>query len=137
MRLDELILPARVEPALGNLKLHTAEVGTRYVLVDHVNFPRTRLYMMIRAVKNLVSGKKQLEDHVHDVDHVMTFIGDNEDLTGLEVEIHFQDEVRLVQSPFSVYIPAGLEHGYRFARGSGKYINVVMANGGDYNAVTR
>lgn len=137
LRYNNLILPARSEAAAGRLKLHHAEIGARYVLVDKDNFPKTRIYSMVRTVKGLTSAKKHLEDHIHDVDSVMTFIGDDDDLSGLQIEVHLDDEIQVVESPFSVYVPGGLRHGYKFVKGSGKYVNLVLTEGGDYNAVTR
>jgi hypothetical protein len=137
LKIEKLILPARAEAAEGRLRGHIAEVGKRYVLVDDENFPQGRVYMMVRIVRPLRAAKKHLEDHVHEVDSVMTFIGDKEDLTGLDVEIHLENKKKVVHSPVSVYVPSGVKHGLLFLNGSGKYINVVLTVGGNYNAVTR
>jgi 2-isopropylmalate synthase len=136
LKTEKYILPARAENAKGKLVGHTAEIGKRYVLVNNENFQRSGLYMMIRSVRGLKSARKHLKDHTHDVDSVMAFIGDRKDLTGLTVEVHLDNQKRIVNSPVSVYVPGGLRHGLRFLRGSGKYINVVLVAGGDYNSVT-
>ena len=42
------------------------------------------------------------------------------------------EEIFPLESPASVFIPAGVPHGYRVVGGAGTYLNHVLA--GDYNS---
>ena len=134
--IDSYILPATSEAAAGKLEKHFKEIGTRYVFVDNRNYPETQMYVIARAVKNIEKGEEHIKPHTHRVDNLMSFIGDNDDLTGLTVEVLVGEERRVLKSPVSAYIPSGIKHNYRFVKGSGKYINIVLVPGGDYNSVT-
>jgi 2-isopropylmalate synthase len=68
---------------------------------------------------------------VHNCDSVFLFLGSDEDYRGLEVEVLLGGQLRRLQSPASVFIPAGVEHSYRYLGGSGTYINFVHK--GDYH----
>jgi 2-isopropylmalate synthase len=64
------------------------------------------------------------------------FLGDEPGLKGLGAEVLVGNKKYVVNSPASIYVHAGVSHTYRFVEGSGKYVNVVLAQGGNYNAVT-
>lgn len=115
------------------LKKHRAGVGVRYVFADHNNNPNGNIYAIVRTVENVERPDPHVDKHAHDVDSLFMFLGDNKDLTGLRAEVVLGDETHVVDSPTSVYVPSGVEHTYRFVKGSGKYINIVLAPGGRYN----
>ncbi len=118
------------------LKKHHEEVGERFVFVDHNNNPGANMYVIVREVKNVRNPPMRIDLHKHSVDNVMMFLGDKPGLKGLVAEVSIGDRKHIVDSPASIYVPAGISHTYRFVEGSGKYVNVVLAPGGDYNAVT-
>ena len=120
----------------GELKKHHEEVGERFVFVDQRSNPNARMYVIVREVKNVKNPRMRLEIHKHSVDNLMMFVGDEPGLKGLSAEVSVGDKRFLVHSPASVYVRAGVSHTYRFVEGSGKYVNVVLAPGGDYNAIT-
>ena len=120
----------------SELKKHYEEVGERFVFVDHKNNPDAGMYVIVREVKNVKNPRMRLDVHRHSVDNVMMFLGDDPGLKGLSAEVSIGDKKHIVNSPASVYVPAGVNHTYRFVEGSGKYVNVVLAPGGNYNAVT-
>ncbi|QIC06031.1 hypothetical protein GOP56_10655 [Brevibacillus sp. 7WMA2] len=43
-----------------------------------------------------------------------------------------EGEIQQVRSPASIFIPAGLQHTYKYVSGSGTYTNIVLAP--EYNA---
>jgi 2-isopropylmalate synthase len=133
---QDLIL--RVEARSSEeLKKHRKGPGTRYVFSDSKNNPKGKLYSIVRRVKDVNHPEPHIDIHTHTVDSMFMFLGDEGDLTGLEVKVILGDEEYKLQSPASVYIPAGVPHGYEFLKGSGKYINLVLAEGGDYNKFIR
>lgn len=132
----KLILKARKEDASTALKKHIREIGERHVFVDNVNFPQGKMYVMTRAVRDIRSPGEHIEPHKHNVDSLMMFVGDDDDLKGLTVEVQLGGDWFNLDSPGSVYVPAGREHNIRFVQGSGKYINIVLVQGGNYNSVT-
>ncbi|XOS92299.1 hypothetical protein ACLMAB_29355 [Brevibacillus laterosporus] len=46
--------------------------------------------------------------------------------------MEIEGEVQQVMSPASIFIPAGLQHTYKYLSGSGTYTNIVLAP--EYNA---
>ena len=135
-RQRRLILEVVERPAVGELKKHVKEVGRRFVLVDNKNTERPKLYAVTRVVKNIKERVAVTEPRSHSIDSVMIFLGDRDDLSGLKARVQLEDEVYQIVSPSSVYVPAGLKHNYAFEGGSGKYIKIVLAPDGNYNAIT-
>ena len=122
--------------AAGELKKHNKELGRRFVFVDNKNYPEGKLYTITRAVVDVKSPYEPAGDRAHTVDAVMIFMGFDERLEGLRAEVTLNGETFAVDSPASVYVPAGVNHSYKILRGSGTYTKIVLAPGGDYNAVT-
>ncbi|MCD6101147.1 MAG: hypothetical protein J7K33_11275 [Candidatus Marinimicrobia bacterium] len=119
-----------------NLKVHSEirEVGQRYVFSDSLNNPSGKIYTIVRRITNLSSPSEFfIQPHAHNDDSLWLLIGQNEDLTGLEVEVKIEDKTFNVKSPASIYLPAGVKHTYRPVHGSGLYVNIVLTKGGDYN----
>ena len=130
------VLFVESRPATKELKKHTSELGERFVFVDGKNRPDARLYVVARVLKNVKSPYEPALPRKHTVDAVMLFLGSGKDLKGLKAEVNLGSEGHSVLSPSAVYIPAGTEHTYRVLRGSGIYLKIVLAKGGDYNSVT-
>lgn len=117
----------------SELVKHKEGPGRRYVFSDQNNNPDGQVYTIVRVVENVDNPEQHFEDHAHDVDSLWLFEGDQNDLTGLKVEIKLDNQKFILDSPASVYIPAGLAHNYRFISGSGRYTNIVLVKGGNYN----
>ncbi len=132
MKYSNLILPVKTRSATELIK-HRHGVGERYVFADHNNNPTGNIYAIIRTVENVDKPDPHVDKHAHDVDSLWMFLGDNKDLTGLQVFVILGDEKHTLDSPASIYVPAGVQHTYGFVKGSGKYINIVLAPGGKYN----
>ena len=133
---DVRVLKVESRPAIGELKKHIAEKGKRYVFVDKDNFAKAKMYVIARVVSNIAKPYQSAGLRKHSVDAVMLFLGRSEGLRGLTVEAEIDGKVHRLKSPAGVYVPAGTMHTYRIMKGSGTYIKVVLAPGGDYNAVT-
>ncbi len=136
MKYANLILPVKTRSATELVK-HRHGVGERYVFSDHNNNPNGNIYTIIRTIENVERPDPHVDRHTHDVDSLWMFIGDNKDLTGLRASVSLGNEIYEVDSPASIYVPAGLDHTYGFVKGSGKYINIVLAPGGKYNEVSK
>ena len=74
-----------------------------------------------------VVPEKHVDSHTHHCDSAFVFWGDQPDGTGLVCSVELEDKKMLVNSPASVFIPAGLEHTYEYVSGAGTYINIVLA----------
>jgi 2-isopropylmalate synthase len=122
--------------AAGELKKHTEELGRRFVFVDNKNFAESKLYAITRAVVDVKTPYEPAGVRAHTVDAIMIFMGFGDRLEGLKAEVTLSSEVFVVDSPASIYVPAGTNHSYKILRGSGTYTKIVLAPGGDYNAVT-
>src|SRR3990167_1147315 len=130
--LDKLILKIEARSS-AELKKHTEGPGTRYVFADHKNNQQGNIYSIVRIVKDVDNPRTHIEMHSHNCDSLWEFLGDNDDLTGLRVEVTLEHKKYVLDSPVSVYIPKQVNHTYRFINGSGKYINTVLAKDGKYN----
>lgn len=115
------------------LRHHRAGPGSRYVLVDDRFVPGAGQYCIARRIPRLDDyGPGHIDTHVHHCDSLFIFLGDEPDYTGLRAEVTLDGEVIAVESPATVFIPAGIPHGYRVVSGAGTYLNHVLA--GDYNS---
>jgi 2-isopropylmalate synthase len=131
-RLEALVTKPLAIPAT-ELRYHREGPGTRYVMVDERVVPDARQYCIVRHIPTLtepVAG--HVDEHRHSCDSLFLFVGENDDLTGLEVEVRLGSRVFPVVSPASVFIPASVSHSYRVVSGGGYFVNHVLA--GEYNA---
>ena len=130
--MKKLILDVEARSALELIK-HKHGPGTRYVFSDHNNNPGGNIYTIVRLVENVDNPELHIEPHSHEYESLFIFKGNNPDMTGLEAEVLLGDKWYPVKSPKSVRIPSGLNHNYRFVKGSGEYWNIVLTPGANYN----
>ena len=134
--MEDLILNVVARSAEELIK-HKKGPGTRYVFSDHKNNPEGNIYVIMRKVEQVDNPKVHIEPHAHDYESLFVFKGDNPDMTGLEVEVLLGDTWHKIQSPKAVRIPPGVNHNYRFIRGSGEYWNILLTPGAEYNRTVR
>lgn len=134
--MKELILNT-VPRSAEELIKHKKGPGTRYVFSDHKNNPEGNIYVIMRKVEGVDHPELHIEPHTHEYESLFIFKGDNPDMTGLEVEVLLGDAWYKIESPKAVRIPPGLNHNYRFIRGSGEYWNIVLTPGAEYNRTIR
>jgi len=112
----------------SELPYHRSGPGVRHVFVDDRFIDDARQYCVIRDIPEQTErAPRHVDAHRHAVDSLWMFIGRNEDLTGLRVEIDLDGSVRQIDSPVAVHVPAGMLHSYAVVSGSGYYINHVQA----------
>jgi len=133
---EKLILDVEARSAEELIK-HTAGPGTRYVFSDHNNNPEGNIYTIVRVVENVDHPEQHVEPHSHEYESLFIFKGSNPDFSGLEAEVLLGDEWHSIESPKAIRIPPGLNHTYRFVRGSGEYWNIVLTPGAEYNKTIR
>jgi 2-isopropylmalate synthase len=115
------------------LRHHRHGPGDRYVMIDDRVVSDARQYCIVRRIPAMADhGPGHVDQHRHRVDSLFMFIGDEEGLTGLTVTVTLGDESFTIESPKSVFIPAGIMHSYRVVGGAGLFVNHVLA--GSYNA---
>lgn len=118
----------------SELQYHRDGPGVRWVLMDGRVDPRASFYVIQRRF-NSVTGSQKVEKHVdlhaHDCDSAFLFWGDQPDGTGLLCHVRVGNQEQLVESPASIFVPAGIEHTYHYVSGCGTYINIVLEP--DYN----
>ncbi len=120
------------EKSASELKYHRHGPGKRFVMLDRRLLDGSPFYFIARQFHDVGDGGPgHVDSHVHNCDSVFLFLGSDEDYRGLEVEVLLGGQLRRLQSPASVFIPAGVEHSYRYLGGSGTYINFVHK--GDYH----
>jgi 2-isopropylmalate synthase len=130
--MEDLILDVESRSAEELIK-HKTGPGTRYVFSDHNNNPNGTIYAILRAVSNLESPPQHVEPHRHEYESLFIFKGNNADMTGLKVEVLLGEKWYTIDSPKAVRVPPGLNHTYRFLKGSGEYWNIVITPGAEYN----
>lgn len=110
------------------LRYHRAGPGERFVLVDDRFVPGAGQYCIARRIPNRPDhGRGHVDTHVHHCDSLFGFLGEGEGYTGLRVEVQLGDLVKVLDSPASVFIPAGVPHSYRALSGGGTYLNHVLS----------
>jgi 2-isopropylmalate synthase len=134
--MKELILDVKTRSAEELIK-HKEGPGTRYVFSDHNNNPKGNIYTIMRRVENVDRPEQHVEPHTHEFESLFIFKGDNPDFSGLEAEVLLGNEWHRFESPKAVSIPPGLNHTYRFIRGSGEYWNIVITPGAEYNKTVK
>ena len=103
-------------------------LGERYVMIDDRIVDDARQSCVVEHVSSSSDhGRTHPEPHRHGVDSLYLFLGGAENLLGLKVEASLADRAFRVESPASVFVPAGLEHGYRVIGGSGLIVHHVLA----------
>ena len=134
--MENLILNIEDRSAEELIK-HTKGPGTRYIFSDHRNNPGGNIYVIMRLVENVDQPEMHIQPHCHDFESLFIFKGSNPDMSGLVVEVLLGDQWHRIESPKAVRIPPGLNHNYRFIKGSGEYWNIVLTPGADYNKTIR
>lgn len=117
----------------GELRYHRKGPGDRFVLVDNRFVPGAEQYCIARRIPLMDNyGSGHVDTHAHHCDSLFAFLGEENGYRGLTVEVTLGTKTFTVHSPASVFIPAGIAHGYRVIHGAGTYLNHVLA--GDYNS---
>jgi hypothetical protein len=115
------------------------EVGDRFVFCDLNLIPNSKLYSIVRVFNNInneTDKSDYIELHSHITDSLWVFIGKEIDLTGLKVSVEIDGNIKIVDSPASIYLPANVKHKYMPIKGSGYYINILISDGKQYNELT-
>ncbi len=126
-----------IKPA-SELQYHRDGPGVRWLMLDKRIDPRTSLYVIQRIfnqelLENLpLEEKRHVDAHVHHCPSVFIFWGNKPDGKGLSCRVLLNDEEYDIESPSTIYIPAGVKHSYYYIGGSGTYWNIVLAP--DYNS---
>lgn len=118
----------------SELLFHRDGPGIRWVLMDSRVDTRASFYVIQRFIG--LHGipfvpEKHVDTHAHHCDSAFVFWGDRPDGTGLVCHVRLGEEEHTIESPASVFIPAGIEHSYHYVSGKGTYTNIVLAP--DYN----
>lgn len=119
----------------SELLYHRDGQGDRWVQLDHRTDERTSFYV-IQRVFHYTTENHNLEGHVdvhaHHCDSAFIFWGSEADGTGLRCEVEIEGECQIIESPKSIFIPAGFKHTYKYLSGAGTYTNIVLAP--EYNS---
>jgi 2-isopropylmalate synthase len=133
--------PYRLQPGrpfprdAAELRYHRTGVGDRWVLVDTRIDPAAQAYLMKRTVARPDTATEpdpHVDLHVHHCPSALVFLGDGPDNGGFACEVAYGAETRLVTSPATVWIPAGVPHSFRIVSGGGEVLNLVLT--GEYNS---
>jgi len=114
----------------SELLYHRDGPGIRWVQLDARVDPRASFYVIQRFIGLHgipFTPEKHVDSHAHHCDSAFIFWGDQPDGSGLICQVRLGNEEKIIESPASVFIPAGVEHSYHYVSGKGTYTNIVLA----------
>lgn len=99
----------------------------RKILIDREMVPETGVYQAMHIVDDLQNEPPHYQRfHSHDFVETYLFLGSGPEHTGLTAEVTLEDECHRIESPASVYIPAGMKHRYKMVKGTGILIITAL-----------
>jgi mannose-6-phosphate isomerase-like protein (cupin superfamily) len=102
----------------------------RHIFINKDSHPEADVYIAIHEAKDLPPEVPDYQvPHFHNTDEFYFFLGNNQDLTGLEGQIKFDGKVHRIASPATVYIPTGAVHEYKVTRGQGSVVVLFRSRG--------
>jgi len=126
MKLSDYIVKARPGVLGGKFEerrplRHRIDIPVkRYIFINRDSHPDANIYVAIHSANNLPPEVPDYQvPHCHNTDEFYYFVGDHDDLTGLEGQIIFEGKLHKIRSPACVYIPSGAVHEYKVTRGAG------------------
>jgi 2-isopropylmalate synthase len=115
------------------IRHHRHRPGDGYFFPDEHAASDSRQYCAVPRIPELKDyGPGHTDRYRYSVDTICLFLGNEDDLRGLSVEVFLDNETFVVNSPSSVLIPSGMMHSYRVIEGKGLFVNHVLV--GDYNS---
>jgi hypothetical protein len=106
---------------------HDRAPGQKYLIVDHGVCNDTPVYIALRRVDRVSADQPiWLDLHAHKCNSFYLFIGDGEELEGLEGIVEIDDKHFAVRSPLAAIIPPILLHRYWLTNGSGWYLQITL-----------
>ncbi len=116
----------------SELGYHRYGDSVGHLMIDECMVPNCRQSCIVREIR-VVEEKPLAYVDVQTlyVDSLFLFLGHELGMKGLQVEVCLGQVVQKIDSPASVFIPAGVAHTYRILNGSGFCINHVLS--GSYN----
>jgi isopropylmalate/homocitrate/citramalate synthase len=116
----------------SELRFHRDGPGVRWVLLDSRVDDRASFYVMQRRIGTADSAEPHVDIHRHNCDSALVFFGNGPGGEGLTCGVLVGTEHEVVSSPCTVFVPASLDHCYRYVEGDGTVLNIVLAS--DYHA---
>lgn len=114
----------------SELLYHRDGPGIRWVQLDSRVDSRTSFYVIQRFIGLHgipFTPEKHVDTHAHHCDSAFIFWGDQPDGSGLICQVRLGEKEKIIESPASIFIPAGIEHSYHYVSGKGTYTNIVLA----------
>lgn len=106
--------------------------GKRFVFVEENLYPKSELYIIGRRVEAVPKKQPEyVESHRHKTNSFYLFVGDKDDLGGLEARINIDGKEFVAESPSAVMIPKYSLHNYKLTNGSGWFFHINLC--ADYN----
>jgi 2-isopropylmalate synthase len=120
----------------SEVKFHSDTApGLRFLAIDASIRSGAPIYIAVRRVTCCLPDQPEYIDwHAHSVDSVYLFLGEEEGMRGLQALVRFGDQEVQIESPMTVFIPAGVAHSYKLIGGSGSYVSILL--NGNYNKST-
>lgn len=109
--------------------------GIRYLAINNSVFSKSPIHLSICKLDRVSQSQPDyVDEHIHSVDSLYVFIGEGEEIQGLTALIRMGDQEIEVESPGTMFIPAGIRHSCKITGGHGIFLTLVLS--GDYEACT-
>ncbi|MGF1491380.1 MAG: LeuA family protein [Microcoleaceae cyanobacterium] len=109
-----------------NFQLVPQNVGQSYLMMGHELVSDCRQTCIVQEISPLSSPQVAVKTaQVRPIDSLMLALGNELNLTGLTVEVSLNGVIQTVQSPASIFIPAGIPHSYRVISGRGTLVHHI------------
>lgn len=119
-----------VNQPLQIVPFHREAPVTRLLMIDGEMIPQSDTRVSVHFVDDLPEEIPSYCDlHQHDFDEINLVLSEHDNLV---YKIQLEDEVYLVRSPSTVFIPKGVRHSSEVVSGKGLFICITLQ--GDYYA---
>ncbi|NJK36923.1 MAG: hypothetical protein HC835_07200 [Oscillatoriales cyanobacterium RM2_1_1] len=124
---EQLVTPPAIAQDTSFQMIHW-RIGKSYLMLDHSLVSDCRQFCLVQDISR--TPRIQSLDQtvrVHQVDSLILLLGREANLNGLKIEVCLDDITQIVESPASVFIPAGIPYRYRVISGRGALIHHINA----------
>jgi 2-isopropylmalate synthase len=119
-----------VEEPLSSVPFHKDAGIRRLLMLDKRMVPGAGVRVAVHHVKDLPARTPgYCEPHRHDFEEINLILSDSGKLA---YRIRLEDEVYVVESPSTVFIPRGVRHSAEAVSGEGMFVCILLSS--DYSA---
>jgi hypothetical protein len=123
MQNEDLVISKNIPSLLQDVPFHSRNDAIDREMPE--GFP---VYLAVHTIRNadgVSKGERYVSLHKHNAPEINILIGDGDTL---RYEIQTESRLYKVESPASVYIPAGVAHAPNHVSGKGFYVCIILSD---------